>query len=128
LNVSILPSLLAGSVAAEAQPAGGVRGIGFLWAPPEPLTDSWRAAFVSGLSEHGGTEGENMAFEGRYPAGASGRTPPQEPFRAKAEVAVGEHAHRAAGPGHQTLPIVMRVPAAWPARGARATSPGSASS
>ena len=117
LAATLALGLVLAPLAAQAQPPGGVRRIGVISsAPSGPLTDAWWQAFVSGLREHGWTEGENIAFERRYAAGPqrdSALAAAQELIRAKVDVIVVSSTLTALAARQVTtsLPIVMTVPA-----------------
>jgi putative ABC transport system substrate-binding protein len=59
-------SLLAASLAAEAQPAGQVARIGYLSPGTATANAGLRQAFTDGLRHHGWIEGQNIAIEYRW--------------------------------------------------------------
>jgi putative ABC transport system substrate-binding protein len=105
-------ALLAGPLAAEAQPAARVYRIGFLGiSPPNPTTASVWDAFLQGLREHGYVEGKNLLIERRYAEGKVERLPDlaAELLRLNVELIVAPTtpAARAAKQVTTTTPIVM---------------------
>jgi ABC-type uncharacterized transport system substrate-binding protein len=68
-------SLLAASLAAEAQPAGKVVRIGYLSLQREDGDKSWMAAFRQRLQDLGYVEGRNVAIEQRHAAARADRLP-----------------------------------------------------
>jgi putative tryptophan/tyrosine transport system substrate-binding protein len=73
LAVVLALSLLAAPLAAQAQQAGKVWRIGFLYGPTSD--DSIVAAFRLGLREHGYVEGQNLLIEWRLAEGRFDRLP-----------------------------------------------------
>ncbi len=57
---------LATPLSARAQQAAAVRRIGVIVGVRSPMTDSFWAAFVAGLQEHGWIESRNIVIERRY--------------------------------------------------------------
>jgi putative ABC transport system substrate-binding protein len=71
---ALASGLLAAPFAAEAQPAGKVYRIGFLfWGAPGPSAEL--DAFRQGLRELGYIEGQNVAIEVRFASGRVERLP-----------------------------------------------------
>jgi putative ABC transport system substrate-binding protein len=67
-------SLLAAPLAADAQQAGKVYRIGWLWDPVAgPPSDPWLQAFRQGLRDHGWFEGKNIVIEYRTAERAASR-------------------------------------------------------
>jgi len=68
---SLVLTLLAAPLAAEAQQAGKVYRIGMLWtgSPEAPLGQALLDEFRHGHREHGYTDGQNIALEQRYARG-----------------------------------------------------------
>ncbi len=107
---TVTGGLLAASLVAEAQPAGKVSRIGFLFygSPgPSPELD----AFRQGLHELGYIEGQNITIEYRFASGRVGRLPElaAELVRLKLDVIVtpGTPASMAAKKATSTIPIVF---------------------
>jgi putative ABC transport system substrate-binding protein len=67
--VTLTLSLLAASLAIEAQSPRQVHRIGFLWNSSPALTRHSLEAFRRGLYEHGYVEGEHFTIESRYAEG-----------------------------------------------------------
>ena len=65
--------VLAGPLAARAQPSGSVARVGFLSGDAEVYDDPARVAFVGALKDLGWIVGQNIVFEARYAAGQSDR-------------------------------------------------------
>ena len=109
-------SMLAAALAAEAQPAGAARRIGYISnVQSSSLTESWWEAFVASLREQGWVEHQNIIIERRYTE-----------LRKEAALAVAEELIRlrvdvivvsstltalAARQATTTVPIVLTVPA-----------------
>jgi len=109
-------SMLAAALAAEAQPAGAARRIGYISnVQSSSLTESWWEAFVASLREQGWVEHQNIIIERRYTE-----------LRKEAALAVAEELVRlrvdvivvsstltalAARQATTTVPIVLTVPA-----------------
>ena len=109
-------SMLAAALAAEAQPAGAARRIGYISnVQSSSLTESWWEAFVASLREQGWVEHQNIIIERRYTE-----------LRKEAALAVAEEMVRlrvdvivvsstltalAARQATTTVPIVLTVPA-----------------
>src|SRR2546427_387423 len=76
--VTALFSMLAASLAAEAQQAGKVARLGYLSLLTSPPTSPspLRAAFLQGLRDFGWVEGSNLAIEIRKPERRPGEGPP----------------------------------------------------
>src|SRR2546426_2293841 len=108
--------MLAAALAAEAQPAGAARRIGYISnVQSSSLTESWWEAFVASLREQGWVEHQNIIIERRYTE-----------LRKEAALAVAEELVRlrvdvivvsstltalAARQATTTVPIVLTVPA-----------------
>src|SRR5437867_4451626 len=71
--ITLLVSLLAVPLVAEAQPPGKVYRIGFLSTDPPPA-HRWDA-LLDGLRERGYREGQNLVFERRFSEGNAERFP-----------------------------------------------------
>src|SRR5713226_8596889 len=83
-------ALLAAPLSAQAQPAGNVYRIGFLfWGAPGPSAEL--DAFRQGLRELGYIEGQNVAIEVRFAGGQVERLPElaAELVRLKPDVKIG---------------------------------------
>ena len=109
-------SMLAAALAAEAQPAGAARRIGYISnVQSSSLTESWWEAFVASLREQGWVEHQNIIIERRYTE-----------LRKEAALAIAEELIRlrvdvivvsstltalAARQATTTVPIVLTVPA-----------------
>src|SRR5712691_6182186 len=107
---SVMGAILSAPLAIEAQPAGKVPRIGFLFygSPgPSPELD----AFRQGLRELGYVEGQNIAIEVRFANGRVGQLPElaAELVRLKLDVIVtpGTPASMAAKQATSTIPIVF---------------------
>jgi putative ABC transport system substrate-binding protein len=105
--VSILPAALA----ADAQPAGEVRQIGYLAGGSATVTPRTVEAFRQGLREFGWIEGRNIVIDYRFAEGRLDRLPDlaAELVRLKVEVIVAgpTPAAVAARKATATIPIVM---------------------
>jgi len=105
--------LLAGPLAAGAQPPGRIWRIGYLSLVSERLVQyrPWVAAFRDGLRRLGYVEGENVTIEQRYAAGQVERLPAltAELVRLRADVLVAAPAGSAlaAKKVTSTIPIVF---------------------
>jgi putative ABC transport system substrate-binding protein len=109
-------SLAISPVASRAQQAAAVRRIGYIAnAPRTPVTDSFWAAFVGGLQEHGWIESQNLVIERRYVEmrKETALAAAEELVRRRVEVIVVSttQAALAAKQVTRTVPIVMTVPA-----------------
>jgi len=98
---------------AEAQQAGKVPRVGFLWTSSPELTTSALDAFRQGLREAGYIEGTNIAIEHRWAADVVQRLPDlaSELVRSKVDIVVtqGTPAAQAAKRATTTIPIVMAI-------------------
>ena len=116
LLATLALGLFLGSLAADAQPAGKVRRIGFLGGGRSGLGGPSLDAFRQGLHEFGWVEGQNLVIEWRFTGGRTALLPDlaAELVRLGMEVIVtgGEEATRAAKQVTSTIPIVMAVSAA----------------
>jgi putative ABC transport system substrate-binding protein len=113
--VTALAGTLAVPVAARAQQAA-VRRIGFIAnAPRTPVTESFRAAFVAGLHEHGWIESQNVVIERRYvelqKEAALAAAKELVDIRVEVIVVGSTQTALAAKEATRTVPIVMTVPA-----------------
>ena len=105
--------LLAGPLAAGAQPVGRMWRIGYLSLVSEKLVQyrPWVAAFRDGLRRLGYVEGENVTIDQRYAAGQVERLPAlaAELVRLRADVLVAAPAGSAlaAKKVTSTIPIVF---------------------
>ena len=105
-------AILAGPIAAEAQPAVKVFRIGLLGTVPltEPGAARIWGGFFEGLQQLGYVEGQNLVIEGRYSEGKSERLPTlaAELVRLKVNVIVAAaHTATVAKGATSTIPIVM---------------------
>jgi len=77
LVLTLVSSLAAAALTADAQPAGRIWRIGFLSLVSGDLEQykPWLAAFRDGLRELGYVEGQNVIIEQRYAAGQVERLP-----------------------------------------------------
>jgi putative ABC transport system substrate-binding protein len=102
-------SLLAASLAAEAQPLGKVYRIGYLATVPPPA-HLWEA-LLDGLRERGYSEGRNLVFERRFSEGNTERFAAfaTEMIQLKVDciIAITTPAALAVTHASQTMPIVM---------------------
>ena len=112
--VTLMLSMLAAPLPADAQQAGHIRRIGFLSlaSPPESSVDSAArvAAFRQGLRDFGWIEDQNLVMEYRYAEGSSERLRDlaAELVRLKVDVIVATAGGtRAAKEATSTIPIVM---------------------
>ena len=107
--VTLLLSLLAVPLAAEAQPPGKVYRIGFL-SPNPPPAHLWEA-LLDGLRERGYLEGRNLIFERRFSEGQAERFPElaAELVRLRVDLILVPTTPAALAAKHatQTIPIVM---------------------
>ncbi|MGH8695177.1 MAG: ABC transporter substrate-binding protein [Burkholderiales bacterium] len=112
LIISLLLSLLALLLAAEAQPAPKVYRIGWLTPAPSAQRDPFVGPFIEGLRERGWVEGHNFTIESR----GADRKPERFPdlaadlVRVKVDVIVtagGPASLQAARNATTTVPIVM---------------------
>jgi putative ABC transport system substrate-binding protein len=109
-----LAGLLAAPLAAEAQ-GTSVRRIGYIYQVPQtPVVDGWWEVFITGLSEYGWIEHQNLVVE-RRPAEfrkEAALTAAQELVRIKVEVIVvaSTVTALAAKEATATVPIVMTIP------------------
>jgi putative tryptophan/tyrosine transport system substrate-binding protein len=107
--VTLLVSLLAGPLAAAAQPAGKVYRIGLLATDPPPAP-RWEA-LLDGLRERGYSEGRNLVFERRFSEGHAERFPElaAELVRLRVDLILVATTPAALAAKHatQTIPIVM---------------------
>jgi putative tryptophan/tyrosine transport system substrate-binding protein len=105
--------LVATLLGAEAQQAGKVPRVGFLWTGSPELTTRALDAFRQGLREAGYIEGTNIAIEHRWAADVVQRLPDlaSELVRNKVDVVVtqGTGAAQAAKRATTTIPIVMAI-------------------
>jgi putative tryptophan/tyrosine transport system substrate-binding protein len=108
-----IPSLLAASLAAEAQQTGHVYRIGFLGTATPSLMSAWLTAFREGLRERGYVEGKNIVIEQRWGEGKPERFPrlAAEIVKLKVDLILtsGPQAVRAVQHATTTIPIVMAV-------------------
>jgi putative ABC transport system substrate-binding protein len=114
LLVGLIVGVLAGPVAAWAQPKGGVFRLGllFLVTPPDPSDRASQSFLVpAALRELGYAEGENLLVERRFAGGKRNRLPGLAgelvQLRMDVIVAVGNEAIQAARDATKTIPIVM---------------------
>jgi putative tryptophan/tyrosine transport system substrate-binding protein len=112
LLLTLTLSLLAASLAADAQPAGRkVPRIGYFW-PNDPLskTSPRLEVFRQGLHDLGWVEGENVAIEYRWGEGRTERFRDLAVELVRLDVSViatfGDHAAHAAQQATTTIPIV----------------------
>jgi|SRR5215831_13934923 len=105
-------SVLAAPLAAETQPAGTVRRIGYLAAGSAKVNVNYVDAFRQGLRELGWVEGQNIVVEYRHAEGRFDRLPDlaAELIRLRVELifATPTPAAVAARNATRTIPIVMR--------------------
>lgn len=73
--VVVVVALALLSTTALAQPAAGVRRIGYLGPPVTSATEHFKQMFVDGLEQHGWVEGRNLVIERRYFEAADWRLP-----------------------------------------------------
>jgi putative ABC transport system substrate-binding protein len=103
--------LLAAPLAAEAQEAGKVPRIGFLWGTSPSDRPHLLDAFRQGLRELGWVEGQNIVVDHRYAEGRFDRLPDlaAELVRLKVDIIVAQPvpAVAAAKNATETIPIVM---------------------
>ena len=110
---TVAGSLLAGPLAAAAQPAPGkIPVIGFLdFSTADPARLNWWQAFRRALQELGYVEGRSIRFEARWAQGRTERLPglAAELVGLRVDVIVtgGSEAARAAKQATATVPIVM---------------------
>jgi len=106
-----LAGAIAMPLAAEAQPAGSVRRIGFLSANSPEASRGFVEEFRRGLRERGYVEGQNIQIEYRWAEGKSTRLPELVveliSLRVDLIVAAASPAARAAHQATRTIPIVM---------------------
>jgi putative ABC transport system substrate-binding protein len=111
--VTCAVGLVAALPGAEAQQAGKVPRVGFLWTSSPELTTRPLDAFRQGLREAGYIEGKNIAIEHRWAADVAQRLPDlaSELVRNKVDIVVtqGTPAAQAAKRATTTIPIVMAV-------------------
>src|SRR5438105_7885867 len=110
--VTLTLSLLAAPLAADAQQAGKVPRIGFLWVTSSSDRPSHLDAFRQRLRELGWVEGQNIVIDYRYAEGRVDRLPDlaAELVRLKVDLVVasaGTQAATAAKNATETIPIVM---------------------
>src|SRR5215831_3449139 len=102
--------LLAPLLTAEAQQAGKVYRVGFLWTGWSTVSSQFVTAFRQGLRELAWVEGQNIVIEDRWAEGRSDRLPDltAELVRLRVDVLVtsGAAATRAAQESTTTIPIV----------------------
>jgi putative ABC transport system substrate-binding protein len=107
--ITLLVSLLAVPLVAEAQPPGKVYRIGFLSTDPPPA-HRWDA-LLDGLRERGYREGQNLVFERRFSEGHAERFPAfaAELVRLRVDCILVTTTPAALAAKHatQTIPIVM---------------------
>jgi putative ABC transport system substrate-binding protein len=107
--VPLLLSLLAGPLAAAAQPPGQVYRIGYLGTTPPPA-HRWDA-LLDGLRERGYHEGRNLVFERRFSEGNAERFPgfAAELVRLRVDCIIVPTTPAALAAKHatQTIPIVI---------------------
>ena len=112
LVVVFVLSLTYASLAAETQPAGSVRRIGYLAGGSAKVNVHYVDAFREGLRELGWVEGQNIVVEYRHAEGRFDRLPDlaAELVRLKVELifATPTPAAVAARNATRTIPIVMR--------------------
>ena len=104
--------LLAGPLAAEAQPAGKVYRIGLLdYSTSDPGRQAWWNAFLQRMRELGYVEGQNVSFQPRWGQGDQARVRKlaAELVGLKVDLIVtgGQSAAIAAKKATSTIPIVM---------------------
>ena len=100
--------LLAGPVTAQAQQAGKVYRIGYLFTGTSARDKSLLAAFRQGLQELGYLEGKNIVIEQRYGKRHQRPALAAELVRLKVDIIVtGGGGARAAKKASSTIPIVM---------------------
>ncbi len=100
--------LLAGPLAADAQQAGKVYRIGYLFTGSTASEKSLLAAFQQGLRELGYVEGKNIVIEQRYGKRHQRPALAAELVRLKVDIIVtGGGGTRAAKKATSTIPIVM---------------------
>src|SRR4030095_2706500 len=107
----VIMSIFLASAHAEAQQAGKIPRIGFLFVNFASSTPARYEAFRQGLRELGYVEGKNIVIESRYAEGKVDRLPAllDELVRLKVDVIVttGPSGTRAAKESSVTIPIVM---------------------
>ena len=111
--VACAGGLCAALLGAEAQQAGKVPRVGFLWTGSPELTTRTLDAFRQGLRDAGYVEGTNIAIEHRWAADVVQRLPDlaSELVRSKVDIVVtqGTPAAQAAKRATTTIPIVMAI-------------------
>ncbi len=108
LVVTFALGLLAGPLHAEAQQAGKIHRIGFLFTGIAARDKSLLAAFQQGLQELGYVEGKNIVIEQRYGKRHQRSALAAELVRLKVDIIVsGGGTARAAKTATSTIPIVM---------------------
>jgi ABC-type uncharacterized transport system substrate-binding protein len=110
--VTLILSLLAAPLAAEAQPLANVPRIGWLGGTSPAVNPAVLEAFRHGLREHGWIEGQNIVIEYRWAEGRFERLPDlaAELVRLPVDILVpvaSDPAIRAAQHATSTIPIVM---------------------
>jgi ABC-type uncharacterized transport system substrate-binding protein len=108
---TLVLSLLAAPLAADAQPAGKVYRIGLLdYSAPDPARQAWWVAFRDQMRQLGYVEGQNVRFEPRWAQGDDGQLPKlaAELVGLKVDLIVtgGTNAAVAAKRATSTIPIV----------------------
>src|SRR5512145_2712945 len=112
--VTLILSLLAAPLAAEAQLLANIPRIGWLGGTSPAVNPAVLEAFRHGLREHGWVEGQNLVIEYRWAEGRFERLPDlaAELVRLPVDILVpvaSDPAIRAAQHATSTIPIVMAV-------------------
>ncbi len=107
---TLVLGLLAGSLPAEAQQAGKVYRIGYLFTGTSARDKSLLAAFQQGLQELGYLEGKNIVIEQRYGKRHQRPALAAELVRLKVDIIVtGGGGARAAKKATNKIPIVISL-------------------